>query len=130
MNFKNTNYLADMYPRLYRDLGADPKNSCMAFGFECGDGWFDIINRLSAKLEPLGVIASQVKEKYGTLRFYVHSATDEAWDLIDEAELESSVTCEVCGEEGETRDDGWVSTMCNKCRADQLGKDQYRGMPY
>ena len=120
---KHTEWLVSHYPRLYSNYNEPPHKSCMAFGFECGDGWFDIIWDLSAKLEPLGVIASQVKEKYGTLRFYVYNATDEAWDLIDAAEELSGHTCEVCGKPGEERDDArWISVRCGTCWADSQAR--------
>ena len=115
MNEKNTNYLISNYPLLYADCDKKPWESCMAFGFEVGDGWFDIINELSAKLEPLGAVATQVKEKYGTLRFYVHTADEEAFDYIDDAELASESTCEMCGRPGEWSDSGWCSVRCGDC---------------
>ena len=112
---KHTEWLVSHYPRLYSNYTESVTKSCMAFGFECGDGWFDIIWDLSAKLEPLGVIASQVKEKYGTLRFYIYNGSDEAFDLIDQAELASGRTCEECGEPGKTTDMGWARTLCSSC---------------
>jgi len=59
--------------------------------------------------------AFQVKEKYGTLRFYMDLPTDEMFSLIDEAEEQSAHTCEVCGKPGEERYGGWVSTLCDEC---------------
>ena len=115
MNKKNETYLYNNFPVLYRGMTLPISQSNMAFGLECRDGWFDIIDELSKKLEPLDVVASQVKEKYGTLRFYIHSGTDEAYDLIDEAEAKSEETCELCGAPGELRGAGWVTTMCDEC---------------
>jgi hypothetical protein len=95
------------------------------FGFECGNGWYCIIYELSEKIEaynktlPKGhdpVSATQVKEKYGTLRYYVNFATDEIYDLIDKAEEESSNTCERCGCPGKLEcDRGWYFTTCPAC---------------
>jgi hypothetical protein len=62
--------------------------------------------------------ASQVKEKYGGLRFYMTSATDEMYDLISEAEHKSEEICEVCGNEGRPSGEGWITTLCNSCRAE------------
>jgi hypothetical protein len=59
--------------------------------------------------------ASQVKEKFGTLRFYMISETDEMSKLISEAEAKSAITCEFCGEPGELRNTGWYITLCDKC---------------
>jgi hypothetical protein len=116
MNPEKSAYLVKHFPNLYKDYGGDPKQTLMAFGFEVGDGWFDLIKELSEKLEPMGVVAMQVKEKFGGLRFYVTHATDAAWDLIEEAERKSETICEECGDPGEIRDDRhWVLTLCDKC---------------
>jgi hypothetical protein len=67
------------------------------------------------------VEACQVKEKFGTLRFYVDTASDvddEACRLISEAEAESARTCEECGAPGKsTAKNFWYKTLCDKCRA-------------
>lgn len=59
--------------------------------------------------------ASQVKEKYGTLRFYLTSGIDEMYAIADNAESQSSVTCETCGKPGKIRGQGWYSTRCAVC---------------
>ena len=115
MNEQHTSYLVENFPNLYAEVGLSPQESCMAFGLECGDGWFDIIRELSEKIEPLGAVASQVKEKWGELRFYVSNGTDEIFDLIDKAEQKSAETCELCGEPGRTTGSGWIRTHCSEC---------------
>jgi len=117
MNTKLTEMLNQTFPNLYRG----PRGRGM--GFECGDGWFDLIAELSTKLEAeimkqteedrQYVMASQVKEKFGTLRFYMSQETDEMSKLINEAEDKSAETCEQCGNKGELRQDGWWSTLCD-----------------
>ena len=125
MNAKNTAYLIGRYPILYQGHEWPLTQNLMAFGFECGDGWFKIIDQLSADITLLDekngttTIAVQVKEKYGGLRFYVDSGSDAVYDLIVAAEEESLKTCEMCGEPGELRGVGWVSTMCDKCWAEK-----------
>ena len=59
--------------------------------------------------------ASQVKEKYGRLNFYMTCGTGEIFDLISEAEAASHKTCEHCGKPGEARDTGWIRTLCDTC---------------
>jgi len=125
VNAKNTAYLIGRYPILYQGHEWPLTQNLMAFGFECGDGWFKIIDQLSADITLLDekngttTIAVQVKEKYGGLRFYVQSGSDAIYDLIEEAEALSLKTCEQCGEPGELRGVGWVSTMCDKCWAEK-----------
>ena len=60
--------------------------SCLARGFECGDGWEPLIRRLCGDLRKIGPEAdfrvAQVKEKFGGLRFYCDGGTDELYDRI------------------------------------------------
>ena len=79
-------------------------------------GWNDIVRRLVDDLIEMGwdLQLMQIKEKYGGLRFYISSATDEIFDRIEEAESESLRTCCDCGESGKTRDGGWIMTLCDE----------------
>lgn len=107
--------LTERYPKLYRFTKA----------IDCGDGWFDIIDELSGKLEAMineveeefeqTFYATQVKEKYGTLRFYMSGTTDAMDAAIHKAEYLSSKICDVCGKPGKTRGNHWVQTLCDKC---------------
>lgn len=125
MNRENSKILTEKYPYLYRravELG-------YSFAFECGDGWFDIINELSAKLEEMIVpfmedfdidnesvpCAEQVKEKWGILCFYMSTSTDEMDDAICDAEVKSAYTCEVCGKPATHYPHGWAKTRCDEC---------------
>jgi len=57
---------------------------------------------------------TQVKEKFGGLRFYINAGSDEIHERIIQAEKESYKVCEKCGEDGEIRTDiGWYSTLCD-----------------
>ncbi len=96
---------------------------------ECNDGWKDLIWELCDKLEQLIIqqtgkelpfesycYATQIKEKYGTLHFYMSSQTQEMADLIDEAEKKSAETCEQCGKPGRIlANQKWLCTLCEKC---------------
>jgi len=100
---------------------------------ECGDGWYELLNELCEKLieaDP-GCSATQVKEKYGTLRFYAY-VSDEGQDIIDEYEKKSGHVCEECGStEDVSQSDGWVMTRCASCwgkRKDGMGKKKDRCM--
>jgi len=117
-----TDKLRKDFPLLYKQLRY----------FECDDGWYDLIRGLSAKLEPLikqysktiskdetycQPMASQVKEKFATLRFYMTSETQEMSDLITLYERESSKICECCGYPGTTiNNNGWLRTLCESCK--------------
>ncbi len=127
MNDQNTKKLLTDFQDLYRNR-REPKEPAIknnSFGFECDDGWFELIYNLSKKLDTLVKkfrkeecvddfpFAFQVKEKFGTLRFYLSTHTDEMSKLITEAEKESARTCEVCGSFGVLRASGWLKTLCN-----------------
>jgi len=68
-------------------------------------------------------VASQVKEKFGGLRFYVNGATDKHWNFISVAENMSYRTCEECGAPGKTYTDGWHRTLCD-IHAQMDGREQ------
>jgi hypothetical protein len=119
------------FPQLYASRNVRAPLVPLAFGFECGDGWERLIRDLSQNLEllnenaPMWVEAVQVKEKFGTLRFYVDIAGDKPWRdliyyLIDYAEVRSSWTCESCGEPGKARGGSWVRTLCDSCHEELL----------
>jgi hypothetical protein len=87
--------------------------------------WLPLVERLTqsiqlAGFEPERHWVIQVKEKLGTLRFYVdlknmptaQRARIEA--LIAAAIAESSTLCEVCGERGQTRvQASQLKTLCD-----------------
>lgn len=58
------------------------------------------------------VVASQIKEKFGTLRFYVDGGDEATGGMIQMAETMSAATCEQCGAPGHTGGRGWVRTLC------------------
>lgn len=122
MNKENTEYLFKNFPNLFRDF--NPRSSLMAFGFECGDGWFNIVKELCEDINIyLGTTGGleesfyvlQVKEKFAMLRFYTTCTDDKIEQLIGEAERKSSITCEYCGAPGEEREGSWIKTLCDNC---------------
>jgi hypothetical protein len=110
------------FPLLYSVRYASTRHTLSHVGFETGDGWFNIIYELSAKLENLietlppeernTYYAVQVKEKFGLLNFYMSRATEEMRSLIGEAEGKSVSTCEECGQPGKLRGGRWLKTLC------------------
>jgi len=117
--------LCKEFPNLYGDRYQSPQATCMCWGFCCGDGWYDIIYDLSKVLEPNGIVASQVKEKFGTLRFYIcggdeNTDHDAVRAAIDKAEELSTKTCEYCGKPGSLRSGSWLKTLCDECKTKEL----------
>lgn len=108
------------YPQLYRKLSY----------LECDDGWFDLLNRLSHIItssllwdpeatqmsdeERSEIYVVQVKEKFGSARYYMNQSTSYINGAIAMAESMSHVICEVCGQPGISRSGGWIKTLCEK----------------
>ena len=85
-----------------------------AFGVD--NGWLGIIKEMLEDTIKMGWDKQtvQIKEKFGGLRFYINSASEEVHNRISEAEKLSYKVCEQCGEEGELRQDiGWWRTLCD-----------------
>lgn len=121
MNDTNSKYLFDNFSFFHPETPLT--QSLMAFGFECGNGWFELIKELCEKLEALDLKdfrVLQVKEKYGGLRFYTGGVelekADEVDRLINEAEAKSLTVCEECGKPGKPNGRGWIKTQCEICR--------------
>lgn len=131
MNEKNTLALIAAAPLLYRHCGDKAYAYPIKYGIECGDGWFDLLMRLSVKIEAdLQAMLTegqqdlpcvlQVKEKFGALRFAMnHPAQWREW--IAEAVKASGQTCERCGLPGSSHiRSGFIKTLC-PAHAEQEG---------
>ena len=177
--------LVAKYPKIFKNRYAPMTHTAMCWGFECGDGWYNIIDALCSNIQhhvdqkrnerarvlkfnramkralagdtrPLQmyftfgnktepdewaiensskaivkaefrevpahmphITASQVKEKFGGLRFYTNGYTDEIGGMIRMAESMSYRTCEVCGNPGRSNHHGWISTLCDTHRLER-----------
>jgi hypothetical protein len=126
VNPELTKKLYDRFPDLYRQHDLPMSQTCMCWGFDVDDGWFDLVWMLSLALEDESkqsgakIEAVQVKEKFAGLRFYTGVNTDRGYALINLAEGMSYQTCEVCGKHGRTCSRGtWLKTVC-KAHAEEL----------
>ena len=169
--------LCEKYPKMMVNRNKNMQETCMCWGFECGDGWFNILNQLMSQIQhhidwkekqragaikynemaaqakagnfdlfeetmkalpndeykekrlaeivagdfrPVPesipqVTLDQVKEKFGTLRFYYQGGDDYISGMVSLAESMTAVTCENCGNPGSCRGGGWVHTYCTPC---------------
>lgn len=77
--------LYDKYPAIFIKNELPMTETCMCWGIECGDGWYDLMDNLCARLNDIcekydvKIVADQVKEKYGTLRFYYSVEFGKRW---------------------------------------------------
>jgi hypothetical protein len=68
------------------------------------------------------VVATQIKEKFGTLRFYYSGGDDYIRGLESMAASMTSRTCEECGSPGtsrSTKKQRWVRVLCEKHAEEQ-----------
>jgi hypothetical protein len=78
-------------------------------------------SKLQEALEKMPRVA-QIKEKFGTLRFYIDNGDEVANAVVTYAELMSEHICEVCGEAGRTYAMGWHKTLCKKHAIERYGE--------
>lgn len=177
--------LVEKYSHMFRNRYAPMSETCMCWGFACGDGWYNIISTLCASIEQhvnwarqqramdllrlraqkkgydelvkfiargsepkewhyeranelmknaieprkkvSRVVVDQVKEKFGTLRFYYHGGDEVVDGMVRMAESMSGITCEHCGNLGERRSGGWVRTLCDVHEAEYQDRMKQRG---
>lgn len=118
------NQIFKAFPKLF-PLGrnVDPMNSLIFFGLEINDGWYDLIYNLSKQIDEIrkrdkiDVVVVQVKEKFGSLRYYTYGGNKKIWDLVSNSEKRSSEICEDCGKKGHMRGTSWYKTLCDDCYA-------------
>ena len=177
--------LVAKYPKIFKYRHAPMTHTAMCWGFDCGDGWYNIIDVLCSNIQhhvdqnrknrarglrfnralkralagdtrPLQmhftygnktepdewaieysnqaiakgvfrevpphmphITASQVKEKFGGLRFYTNGYNEAVSAMIHMAESMSYRTCEVCGNPGRSNNHGWISTLCDTHRLER-----------
>ena len=156
MNDEHTKKLLNDFPEFFKHRN-NPQESLMIFGFECRDGWFDLIYNLCKDIKeyylteynngdefyhciPDDFYVVQVKEKFGGLRYYITAAPEYVHNLIHDAENKSFYVCEHCGKEnpeykkGDKRYKGfyrdklpWILTLCDDCLRVHLEK---KGLPF
>lgn len=118
--------LVEKYPKIFKDRYGNMKDTCMCWGFECDDGWYWIIDNLCSTIQSYidnnkhldiqQVVAVQVKEKFGGLRFYVNGGDNYIDGMISLAESLSYKTCEICGSKNNVKQTkGWIKSLCEDC---------------
>ena len=142
MNQELQNTLFEKYPQLFSNRTKSRMESCMCWGIECNDGWYEILSsvcwrifqheeniseRIAVRnkfdtpndqtdLDYVPVKFDQIKEKFGGLRIYFSGGDDYVEGIIGMAEEMSYKICEVCGNSGKPNKGGWIITLCNSCK--------------
>ena len=95
-------------------------------GFQCGNGWYDLLFSLFTDIELLyrdqhidsnTLQIVQVKSKLGGLRIYVSSPIEGIRELIVTYQEKSEHTCEDCGDSGKIVHihPRWLRCICEYC---------------
>jgi len=121
-------YLVKTYPKLYCDEENKPS---LSYGFECEDGWFRLILWLSSYIQEYidfnnesaekypehytkveQVKVHQVKEKFGSLRYYIKGGDEHINAVIGFSMHISGKMCEYTGltENVGYNRQGWIKT--------------------
>ena len=131
MQEKLDSYLVEKYPKIFVDRYENMQKTAICWGFSHNDGWFWLLDQLFYSIQSYidnnnayraddkkipQVIATQVKEKYGTLNFYFTGGDDYIDGMVSLAEHMSANVCEFCGTtENVGYTSGWISTICKDC---------------
>lgn len=107
--------LKSEFPLLLVKMHGSARETCMAYGVECDDGWYELIRSLCREVQDWSdrtekqIVAEQIKEKFGGLRFYISSnktnpISDGEWSvlngIINRYEEMALNTCEITGAKG------------------------------
>ena len=131
------NYMCKTYMEFFGDRRKAMTQTCMCWGFEIGKGWYETLDVLCKKLyfirKRTGIVVNfdQIKEKYGSGRFYFHIKTQEkklsviekdVWceiidNIVSKAEDKVGHVCVNCGEDyyDKISSCGWVYDKCGRC---------------
>jgi hypothetical protein len=101
-------------------------------GFAIGPGWWHVVEMLCKNIQSYTdwkakmadqfpekhqpvpqVVVTQIKEKFGGLRFYYDGGDSHISGLVTMAEEWAASTCEVCSAPGTRRGGGWIKTLCD-----------------
>ena len=118
--------LVKKYSKIFADRHESMQKTAMCWGFECDDGWYWLIDQLCSNIQSYiddnphkkisQVVATQVKEKFGGLRFYYEGGDSLIGGMVWLAESMSEHICESCGSiEHIGHTTGWIRTVCKKC---------------
>jgi hypothetical protein len=93
--------LCARWPTIFADRHGDPSETGMCWGFQCGDEWFQLIDltctALMREAKVYGApmpVATQVKERLGSLRFRLKETSEGQRAMLSFAADFSALACE------------------------------------
>ena len=121
-----TNKVSNDYDYSYTELDAMPHGWRKAFGLQMCEEILSVLKEDDDLLEKYRIL--QIKEKWGSLRWYDNFTTDGLSKVIDKYKELSMRTCIDCGEPATKISMGWISPYCDSC-ANKLEEYDEHFMP-
>lgn len=110
-----TGEVVEDYDYDYTELDQMPEGWRIAFGDQ-------MVEELNQELVKGGFVndyrITQIKEKFGGLRWYDNGNTEEGYNIINKYESLSRTTCICCGKPAKYITLDWVSPFCEDCIKD------------
>lgn len=120
--------LIEKYPKIFEDYEGNPNR----VNWYCPEGWIPVVDKLcgsiqdyidntivykaSEEIRPNQITCSQMKEKFGGLRFYTNGHDDIVDGMIRMAEYMCDNACQDCGSEQDLGiTSGWITVLCRSC---------------
>lgn len=109
--------LKQKYPKIFQNI------HWANYGFP--PTWAKLVDNLCNEIQTYcdenrceQIECEQIKEKFGTLRFYVDSAPLEVYDIIRKYENKSATICQMCGctDCDVSAVGSWIKYLCNACK--------------
>jgi len=132
--------LVEKYPKIFAvtPRAKEESEPISYFGIEADDGWYYPLDMLCGAIQRHidnsnkylhnkvpQIQATQIKQKFGGLRFYYIPHTEDNYidGMIALAEYMCGHTCEHCGQPGKLRDlHGYYTTLCDTHEAEDLAR--------
>lgn len=138
-------------PTFLKELGSDPLFSCMAWGIECGEGWFNPLWHFCCYVENLNqlsidgaIVAKQIKTKFGEMTVYWDMERKDGSPARGDEERGEDIkglmavavrgledkcrhTCEICGSTEDIVEDRWLY-ICKKCKEKKESEKKWSDM--
>ena len=122
------NKIIKKYPKIFQPYEGNP----YGVNWELPEGWEEVVDELCGAIQDYvdnvkrykegeeirveQVRCTQVKEKFGGLRFYFEGGDQEVDGMVRMAEWMCENRCQDCGRKEDLgKTSGWISVLCRNC---------------
>ena len=124
--------LIDKHPKIFQDYEGNPGRINW---LDLPDGWVTHVDHLCSAIQSYidstvyykdgvevrcpQVTCTQIKEKFGELRFYYIGGNDVIEGMVEMTAYLCSITCQKCGSMKQANKQviyGWISIICENCK--------------